>query len=114
MQFWAVGAVPLTVSRTLLSWDAVPGASGYDVLRGDLILLHDSGGDFSVATEVCLINNQTATSWGIPANPGPGEGHWFLIRKLEGSLNGTYDSGASSQIGSRDDEIDASGNDCPR
>ena len=113
-QFWAVGAVPLTVSKTLLSWGAIPGASAYDVLRGDLILLHDSAGDFSLSTEVCLINNQTATSWGIPANPGPGEGHWFLIRKLEGSMNGTYDSGTSSQIGSRDDGIDASGNDCPR
>jgi hypothetical protein len=45
--------------------------------------------------------------------PPPGGGFWYLVRGLSCGGPGTYDSGAASQIGSRDAEIAASANACP-
>ena len=43
----------------------------------------------------------------------PGEAFWYLARHVSGDGNGTYDTGAASQVESRDDEIAASGVECP-
>ena len=69
-------------------------------------LLRETGGDFSVATEECL---DGAAIFNFPGSPGPGEGFWYLARPV----NGTYDTGAASQVEGRDDEIAASGVVCP-
>jgi hypothetical protein len=108
-------AIELSVDGTDLLWTAVDGAVGYDVVRGDLTLLRSGAGDFSVATDACMVNDHalmTTTHSGDPAL-GPGEGHWYLVRAAMGTLNFGYEIFAASQVGWRDSEILASGADCP-
>ena len=97
---------------TRLSWTDLPGAAGYDVLKGDLLLLQSSGGDFTVATQECLTENRIFTSQTFAPVPVEGNGFWFLVRGVNCAGGGTYDTGAPSQVGARDAEIAASGNDC--
>ncbi len=100
-------------SDVVLSWAAVSGASSYDVVRGGLLALRSSGGDFTIATQACAVDNTALTTFSASAAPSPGDGSWFLVRASNCGGAGTYDSGALKQIGSRDAEINASGNSCP-
>ena len=70
-------------------------------------------GDFTLATEECVANNITDNFFSYPANPAAGEAFWFLVRVVDGMVNGTYDSEGPGQIGLRDDEINASPLACP-
>src|SRR5262245_11423667 len=95
-----------------LAWTALPGASEYDVVAGDLNALHASGGDFSTATlgpVVCHTPGATVLDSG---DPSVGNGYWFLVRGRSCGGLGTYDSGDPGQVGLRDAEIAASGHDC--
>jgi cysteine-rich repeat protein len=103
----------VTVQPTRVWWGSVGGTTGYDLVGGDLNRLRETGGDYSDpdATGGCLAGDQAATYWEhLGQTVLPGEVVWYLMRTLPG---GTYDTGALSQIGSRDPEIAASGNDCP-
>lgn len=97
---------------TLLSWNSVTGAASYDVLRGSLNMLISTGGDFASSTEACIVDHLEATSVSYEPEPGPGAAVWFLVR-AEVCGGGTYNSGATSQTGSRDAEIVASLVGCP-
>lgn len=100
---------------TELSWTALPGASCYDVIRGDLRPLLESGGDFSSLVIGCHSrrrSERTYAGWGSREAPAPGEAFWFLIRGANCGAAGTYDSGGPGQAGSRDGEVLASGGDC--
>jgi len=111
------GSPGVTVDRSgtaaELSWDAMSGATGYDVVAGDLSPLRSSGGDFSVATGACLSGHLTATSMSHSGVPAQGEGIWYLARGENCGGKGTYDSTGAGQAGLRDAEIAASGDDCP-
>ena len=111
-----VGVPMLELARvaagTLLSWKSLTGATGHDVVRGDLGSLRGSGGDFSVSTGVCLADNRTTTALVDPLAPGPGQGVWYLVRGQNCGGNGDFDTGPS-QPDPRGAEIAASGNDCP-
>ena len=96
-----------------LSWNDLSIATGYDLVRGDLQLLIQSGGDFSQASIECLGNDLSETSIPLAATPDPGQGFWFLARAELASGPGTYDTGIASQAGSRDFEIDAAAAACP-
>jgi len=102
----------LRVEKTRLWWANVAGATTYDVVRGSLDTLRSTGGNFAspTVTQLCLANNRTGTDWVHTEAPPAGQGVWYLVRSQPG---GSYDSGASSQSGSRDPEIAASGNACP-
>jgi len=97
-----------------LAWSVLLDASWYDVVRGTLSTLRASGGDFKVATANCVVAKTVATSHTL-AEPDPpvGDGHWFLVRGSNCRGHGSYDTGASTQIGARDAEIAASAADCP-
>ena len=95
-----------------LSWTPLVAATAYDVVRGDLALLRSSSGDFTPSTIGCAGNDVTGTSLTFPDDPGSG-GHWYLVRAVNCRGVGSYDSGASSQSGSRDAEIAASASPCP-
>jgi hypothetical protein len=101
----------LRVTRTLLAWTSDADASGYDVLRGDLALLHSSRGSFALATSACLANDVTASqmSW----TDTPGAGLWFLVRGTDCAASASYDSGGAAQLLSRDAGIAASAAACP-
>jgi hypothetical protein len=110
------GAPSLTLTSagatTQLAWTSLTGAGWYDVVRGDLVALRNSGGNFTTATQSCVNNNLMATSAAVSTALGVGKGIWFLVRGEDCKGNGTYDEGGA-QVGSRDAEIDASGSTCP-
>ena len=107
--------VILTVSPTDLSWSSVPAAIGYDVVRGNIHTLQQTGGDFSAATDLCLGDDHAGTSMSYADNPAAGLGFWFLVRAVDSTGPLTYQplDGSGSQVGMRDAEIDASGASCP-
>jgi hypothetical protein len=96
-----------------LSWSSLPGATWYDVVRGDVGTLSSTGGDFSAATLGCLANDQATNSATYTGVPALGHAFWFLVRGANCAGRGTYDSGVASQVGSRDAEINASASACP-
>jgi hypothetical protein len=85
----------------------------YDVVRGDLLVLASSGGSFAAATTDCLGSHLISLLASDSAVPASGSGSWYLVRAVNCGGRGTYDSGAPSQVGSRDPGIAASGHDCP-
>jgi subtilisin-like proprotein convertase family protein len=103
----------LTVDRDAISWTSMTGATGYDLLRGDLHLLRSTAGDFTQATAQCVDNDNSGTSFPYSSEPGSGEAHWFLVRGDSGAAVRTYESFFTSQSGLRDDEIGAATVNCP-
>ena len=95
-----------------LSWSVLVGAGWYEIVRGSLSALRSSTGDYSVATEQCIVDNETGTMALYAAVPPVGDGFWFLVRGANCKGKGTYESGGAGQSGLRDPEIAASGNDC--
>ncbi len=118
-----VGAAPssspsLSVAKQaagiVLSWSSLPGASFYDLVGGKLSTLKSSGGNFTISTDRCVSGKRTTTSAPETGQaPSVGDGVWFLVRGANCKGRGTYDSGAPSQVGSRDAEIAASLRSCP-
>jgi probable HAF family extracellular repeat protein len=96
-----------------LVWSAVDAAAAYDLVRGSLAVLTSSHGDFSAATTGCLENDLTATSRDDADTPNAGDGFWYLVRAVNCGGSATFDSGAPSQVASRDAEFAASGHACP-
>ncbi len=109
----ASGRIRLTMTGSALSWSAYPGASAYDLQRGNLAQLKSSGGDFSASTESCLADSQAERSFTDAATPSSGDGYWYLVRAVAGGENETYQSLASSQQGVRDEEIGSASGRCP-
>jgi uncharacterized membrane protein len=96
-----------------VSWSAIASATGYDLARGSLYILRSTIGDFSTATTDCLENDLTGTSREDADTPDAGDGFWYLVRAANCGGSGTFDSGAASQVGSRDAEILTSTSTCP-
>lgn len=96
-----------------LSWTPVSGAASYDIVRGGLVALRSTNGNFQSATQACAVDNAVGSSFTTSATPSIGDGFWFLVRGSNCGGAGTYNSGATSQVGSRDAGINASGNSCP-
>ena len=81
-------------------------------MHGDLGILRDTGGGFVPGTIECIVDNVTDPALRHAESPMAGEGFWYLVRAVNCSDKGSYDTGESSQAMPRDDEIAASGNDC--
>ncbi len=116
VQFWeGAGTVPQSTpeivftSRDRLAWGALIDAHSYDVVRGNLALLRRAHGDFREATDECLEDNGANTAVIDTSVPRPRDGFYFLARGIGCAGNGTYDAQSPSQIGSRDEEVAATG-----
>lgn len=100
---------------TELTWTALPDATVYDIVRGNLARLLASHGDFSLSEVICASRKQAGLSL-INArtrdNPVPGGGLFYLVRGANCAGNGTYNDGGPGLSGSRDAGIAASGGDC--
>ncbi len=105
-------SVQLQMDGDELSWNQRPHVIAYDVVRGSLSLLHQGGGDFTMATDECLADDQGTASVIFTATPVLGDGYWFLVREITGVGNGSYDTSGPFQVESRDMEIAGSGSDC--
>ncbi|MCP3978301.1 MAG: multicopper oxidase family protein [bacterium] len=114
-QFHAVAPVELSVERTQLALAVQPGATGYDIVRGNLPQLRDTDGNFALnfVTSVCVGNDVAGPTVVNNELPSAGHAFWYLARSVGPGGDGTYDSGSSSQVDSRDDEIGFSANRCP-
>lgn len=101
----------VSVGRTQVSWIQPyhPNGTRWDVVRGGLTSLHDSGGSFQLATLGCVANNTSSTTVNETSSPAAGDGFWILVRQAGDS----YDEAYGNQVGSRDPEIAASGHACP-
>jgi len=94
-----------TAAGARLVWYVNPEASGYDLVRGSVLDLLASRGDFSVASEACLLDDSMMSGVDDPQLPGSGDGYWYLVRAIQQGAPRTYDSGSASQAGTRDPEI---------
>ncbi len=102
-----------TDPERLLWTDVEPGGTHFDLVRGDLTILLQTGGDFTQATEVCLASDQGGRSFDDGDIPAPGRIFWYVVRGVNETGAGTYDELSPRQVGSRDAEIDASAGACP-
>ena len=112
------GTIPVPVGtfrvdRTQMSWTALPGADTYDVVRGSLNGLRNSGGDFAAWTQECLRNDYAATSFPYSSSPGASSGQWYIVRANNCAGAGSWDDGSPTQSASRDAEIASSPLTCP-
>ncbi len=117
---------PLGASRSggSVTWSwAAGGAAAFDLVRGDLMTLRGSGGDFAAAIDVlppaeaaCLAND-TASLSVVDSTPDPpeGGGTFALVRAVASACpaHGSYDDGSTSLIRSRDPGIAGSPRSCP-
>jgi hypothetical protein len=104
--------VHISVSRNELSWTSAPGATGYDVVQGDLHGLR-GGGDFSTAVDQCLADDLDAGTLAYATDPPPGSAWWILTRGVSGAINMTWDSPEGPPVTPRDPGIDAAAAACP-
>ena len=96
----------------LLWTDTEPGGTRFDLVRGDLTLLLQSGGDFTLATEVCLAADQSERSFDDADIPAAG--FWYLVRGHNDVSVGTYDDPIpGGQSEPRDTGINAAAGSCP-
>jgi hypothetical protein len=100
-------------TTTQLSWTSVVNASSYDVVRGRTSTLTASGGNYGVATDACLLNNQAVTTFADPTVPPVGDSFWYLVRGASCGGVGSYDASGTGQPGPKDAQIAASGLACP-
>jgi len=119
------GSIALTVASTsVLAWTGQPGP--YDVIRGDLVTLQSSQGDFTASLLAATLLPLGCVDSADPGNTltlstpyAAYDGQYFYLVRAEvsscGSPSwGTYDSMAPSQRGSRDAECQATFPiDCP-
>ena len=85
----ATGAGPSDAS---LSWESIAGASGYDLVRGDVRTLVESGGSFASAIAACLANNTASLGMVESTTPPPGEAIFYILRGVNCG-GGTWDEG---------------------
>jgi len=102
-----------TPTTARIKWQPIPGAGVYDVVRGNLRTLTGTGGDYSIATQMCLSNNNPMTFEYDPEVPAPSQGFWYLMRADLCTGGSTYEEGSVSQVGLRDPGIALSGLACP-
>ncbi len=100
-------------NKVVMSWNPQGGADRYDVVKGDLMLLCSSGGDFRYSLTGCLEDDSTDTQAVDYNDPQANQGFYYLIRAQATCKSGTYNIDLPGQIGDRDPEIDASSNKCP-
>jgi len=117
VEIWAVpegtARITLAVDRDALDWNAIQGAIGYDLVRGDLETLLATGGDFLVSTEACIADGVADTGLPYTGEPESGRGWWMLVRGDSTAGPMTYQALYPSQVGLRDEAIAASGAACP-
>jgi hypothetical protein len=110
------GVPQLTMSElpdtVTLEWTAVPDASGYDVIRGDLQTLRE-GGAFWDSVESCLADNQVDRLSADDIDSGSSAWTFWLVRAVNCGSAGSWNSGGSGQSGDRNPQINPEPLSCP-
>jgi PKD repeat protein len=99
--------------RATFEWDAEPAATSYDLVKGDLILLRSSGGDFAVSQLICVEDDGPDLQATDPSEPLPGQGFYYLTRATNcASDTGSFDTSDPGLAESRDPELQGLGAQC--
>jgi hypothetical protein len=90
-------------ANTTCVWASVPGATAYDVIRGNISSLQISGGQVLLGSVVCIENESTDTTTAPnhrdASTPALGQGFFYLFR-VSGGNYGTSSSGLPRVPGS--------------
>jgi hypothetical protein len=95
-----------------LHWSPVVGADRYDVVRGDLLSLRGSSGDFTSSLSAC-IDDAPGSTTSDAATPGIGGGLYYLVRAQAACKNGSFSQWTGAEQPGRDIEISLSPLTCP-
>jgi len=95
-----------------VSWDAVNGATSYDVVRGDLETLRTTEGNMGSTVDLCVANNLDALAVEDPPSASPTSA-WYLVRDCNCGGGGTSSSGTAAEQPGRDSSIAGSPAACP-
>jgi hypothetical protein len=113
-----VGTPAFLVSKdpggTLFAWTPALAGSVHDLVRGDLMALRATSGDFATSTVACGGDDLTGTSLvlGEAAPPIDG-GYFYLLRGVSLQCRGTFDDAAGAQLAGRDPGVTGSASSCP-
>jgi hypothetical protein len=100
--------------KETMSWDAHVNAERYDVVKGNLMALRATDGDFTSSLSECLEDDSVDTqSFDSDEPSSPGDGYYYIVRAQADCRNGTCNCGHASQVEDRDAEIEASADKCP-
>ncbi len=108
-----VSGLAFESNKETMHWEQGVQAGQYDVVKGDLVSLRSSGGDFTASLTDCLEDNSLDTQASDSIDPLTGEGFYYLVRAQNGSISGSFNTGQPGQIGDRDFEIESSPECCP-
>jgi len=79
-------------SGTWVSWPAVSGAESYDVIRGQLNNVVETGMEINLGTVVCIEANSTdenTLGWEDGSLPEPGQAFFYVAEYFDG-ISSTY------------------------
>ena len=109
-----VSGLTVGADQRTLTWQPAPAALSYVVLRGDLMILLDTGGDFAASVTTCLESGETDLVAVDRRPPPKGGGLYYLVGGTGycGEV-GTYDSGSTNQAASRDPGLQSAADLCP-
>jgi hypothetical protein len=99
----------MSMTQGGLSWAAVPDASWYRVLQGDVGSLSAGG----LASANCLSEYLDATSLTDTTIPSAGQMLWFAVRGESCAGPGTFNSDGAAQVGDRDTGVESAPAACP-
>ena len=89
-----------------LTWNPVAGATSYDVIKGDLLLLLAAAGEFADSEPNCLADAVGGLGASDSEPLPPGESNYYLVRAVScADETGSYDSAGMSQDSPRDDSL---------
>ena len=94
-----VSGVRFDADRRTVRWNAHPRAKSYDVVRGNLMSLRSSAGNFLVPAPVCVENEGTDLQADLSMTPTPGQALYILVRATEcnGALGTWNDAGTTTR-----------------
>lgn len=98
--------------KQIMNWDGEVSADRYDMVKGDLIALRLSGGNFFSSLLSCGEEDSLDTQSFDSGDPNPGEGYYYLIRGQADCKDGTYNTGQPGQPDDRDAEIESFSGTC--
>jgi len=102
---------PMFVRRATIDWLAALNAQSYDIVRGDLGALRATG-DLGASVDICLAQDRPGYLLPYATEPGPGDGHWFLVRGVSNDTPLTWNSAGGGQAGDRDAALDGAPGSC--
>jgi hypothetical protein len=94
-------------------WTFEPTSDRYDVVKGDLVALRESLGDFSSSVTSCLDDDSLDDTSEDPQHPESGGAFYYLVRGQCHCMSGTYSTEFAGEVPGRDSGIGDSILSCP-